>query len=638
MMRRTLSALLLATAAATLPAVEVIERRVGKVTYETVAADDVAVNAPADTLQGQPGRLFAILVAIDKYPGIPGGNLGLPVSDSRKMAAALQERFGVPPERITFLHNEQATREGIRRALNTMADTSTITPYDRLLFMFSGHGMTITMQNGEQVGFLVPHDARVDLDGSNPEAVLSTCLPMDEMRRMARFIPARQTLFLADCCYGGLASMRRDPENMPTLQAALSQRAIQIITAGSAKEEVLESPAWGASAMTRLLLDLFNNPARPEWQDGLITAGEMGAYLKMEMPRLIQSVAPDRRQTPQFERMEGLGEFFLAAPGREPRLLPPKAAAPRQGDIGAAGLLFEIETRVPARAEITGSDFQNLVMRSFQDKKFRVFDPAALAAAMRAGDEAPTRFIVRGTAEYWLEPTTEDPFKLGRNASRARMQASLSVLDTYTGRVVIRPVDMSFNRLFYLTEDVRQAILEEVGPVAGDIATALAEYVAPPPANAEPLSAPVATIVFLEPSNNSAHDAPAAALAAAGVRPGLLAALGRTPGIAVVPEEKIAATLQAMGLGLTPTVPDARSAEFLRGSGARYALSMKYQQVGRRAIVMLKFRDTGRPAAIAPTERLQFDLEDTTADSAKVADAVARAVMEKFLPTVEVAR
>jgi hypothetical protein len=53
---------------------------------------------------------------------------------------------------------------------------------------------------------------------------------------------------------------------------------------------------------------------------------------------------------------------------------------------------------------------------------------------------------------------------------------------------------------------------------------------------------------------------------------------------------------------------------------------------------MLKFRDTGRPAAIAPTERLQFDLEDTTADPAKVADAVARAVAEKFLPTVEVAR
>jgi preprotein translocase subunit SecD len=51
-----------------------------------------------------------------------------------------------------------------------------------------------------------------------------------------------------DTCYGGLASLRKDPVNVPTLQMALSMRSIQSLTAGSPKEEVLESPRWGSSA------------------------------------------------------------------------------------------------------------------------------------------------------------------------------------------------------------------------------------------------------------------------------------------------------------------------------------------------------------------------------------------------------
>lgn len=300
----------------------VTKRMIGRVTYEVLPGDDITPDVDlAD--QGQQGQLHALFIAIDRYPGIPGGDLGLPVSDSRKIADALIHTFGVPQRNIQFLHDEQATREGIRRALNSLADTSRVTPYDQVLVMFSGHGLTIPNHAGDDIGFLVPYDAEVTLDGSNPEAVLRTCLPMDEMRRLARFLPARHTLFLADCCYGGLASLRSEPMSAPTLKQALSLRSIQIITAGSAEEEVLESPAWGGSAMTHLLLRLFNDQTRPEWQDRIITASEMGAYIKEELPRLVRGIAPSHRQTPQFERMEGMGEFFLARPEDTPRLLPP---------------------------------------------------------------------------------------------------------------------------------------------------------------------------------------------------------------------------------------------------------------------------------------------------------------------------
>jgi hypothetical protein len=294
--------------------------------------------------------------------------------------------------------------------------------------------------------------------------------------------------------------------------------------------------------------------------------------------------------------MEGMGEFFLARAEHTPTLLPPMEAARQSGDgvDGPAGLLFDMDIRVPARAEITQTDFQNLLQRSFRDRGFRVFDSATLDQAMRAGDEAPTRFIIRGGAEYWLEQTTSDPFNTGQLAKRARLNAMVSVHDIYTGRVAIQPVDIAFDRLFYLVDDVRNAILAEVEPYSTDIAEALSLYVKPP-VSTGPASDPIATVLFLEQVRPNEQPQAEAVIANA-IQPGLLEALRGFPAARLIPEEKSLECFQSLGLRRAAHLPDTRASAYVQCSGARYTFYVRYQRLGQNIMLTLKLVDEKNPS------------------------------------------
>ncbi|MEP6546556.1 MAG: caspase family protein [Gammaproteobacteria bacterium] len=121
----------------------------------------------------QPSN-HALIITVSEYRRSP-----LPgVLIDRKLGLELAQRFGVPPQNIVQLSEEEVTREGLKQALATM--NQVIMPGDKLYIYFSGHGArffnkatgqcteSIVMQdmhvvtNSEFAGMLKPLSAKTD--------------------------------------------------------------------------------------------------------------------------------------------------------------------------------------------------------------------------------------------------------------------------------------------------------------------------------------------------------------------------------------------------------------------------------------------------------------------------------------------
>jgi hypothetical protein len=121
----------------------------------------------------QPSN-HALIITVSEYRRSP-----LPgVLIDRKLGLELARRFGVPPQNIVELSEDEVTREGLKQALASMSQA--VMPGDRLYIYFSGHGAryfnkatgqcteSIVMQdmhvvtNSEFAGMLKPLSAKTD--------------------------------------------------------------------------------------------------------------------------------------------------------------------------------------------------------------------------------------------------------------------------------------------------------------------------------------------------------------------------------------------------------------------------------------------------------------------------------------------
>jgi Caspase domain/Domain of unknown function (DUF4384) len=116
----------------------------------------------------------ALIITVSEYQRSP-----LPgVLTDRKLATDLATRFGVPPQNIVQLSEQEVTREGLKEAFAAMSES--IMPGDKLYVYFSGHGArslnkatgqcteSIVMQdmhvvtNAEFAGMVKPLSAKAD--------------------------------------------------------------------------------------------------------------------------------------------------------------------------------------------------------------------------------------------------------------------------------------------------------------------------------------------------------------------------------------------------------------------------------------------------------------------------------------------
>ena len=134
---------------------------------------------------------------------------------------------------------------------------------------------------------------------------------MDEIQTISLRSEAKHILYLIDACYGGIASVGArglDVESTQDyLQKITQYKSRQIISAGGRGEQVIEKSEWGHSAFTKNLLSGLGDSKADTDSDGIITAQELGTYLKKKV-----TIDSNNQQTPKTRNLSSdEGEFVF---------------------------------------------------------------------------------------------------------------------------------------------------------------------------------------------------------------------------------------------------------------------------------------------------------------------------------------
>jgi uncharacterized caspase-like protein len=247
-------------------------------------------------------NLWAVVIGIDRYQ--QWDRLEYAVNDAKSVRSLLIGTFGFHPDRVIELLDKDATLVNIRTTLGGVLPQKT-RKNDGVLVFFAGHGETVDLPDGGNLGYLVP------VDGSTEKSeYFATLLPMTQLREICTLIPAKHVFFVVDACYSGLAAasergMSNDTRQYVSKLASMKSR--QVLTAGGRGEPVVEKAEWGHSAFTYKLLEGLETGAADSDQDGVITSGEIATYIKTRVPKITGN-----KQTPQFKNLSNdEGEFVF---------------------------------------------------------------------------------------------------------------------------------------------------------------------------------------------------------------------------------------------------------------------------------------------------------------------------------------
>ena len=243
---------------------------------------------------------WALIIGIDKYESVR--KLNYAVKDAESMQNILLNTFGFASENITLLTNEQANKQNILKSFSDI--TKNANANDRVIIFFAGHGETMDLPEGGEMGYLLP------VDGNREDLYLSS-IGMDELKKLSLMSKAKHVLYLIDACYGGIAAIGSrglEPETTPNyIEKITKDKSRQIITAGGKGEQVIEKSEWGHSAFSLNLKRGLKEGRADLNSDGYITANELALFLSEKV-----TIDSENQQTPQYGRMTSQeGEFVF---------------------------------------------------------------------------------------------------------------------------------------------------------------------------------------------------------------------------------------------------------------------------------------------------------------------------------------
>jgi len=246
------------------------------------------------------GKTFAVVIGISKYLADSKiSNLEYADQDAISFLEFLKSPAGgaLTDDSVTLLLNEKATTKNIRNAFFTFLTMAQ--PQDTVVIYIAGHGAPD------------PHDQRnlyLLTADSNPEDMGGTAFPMWQLQDVYdRILKAKRVITVADTCHSfGFSGARAGEagQNGSNLinqylerYAAKGERAV--ITASDISEFSYEDAQWGGHGVfTYFLLKGLKGEADKN-HDGVVTAGELFAYLQRTV-----SEATHGKQNPRA--MQGL--------------------------------------------------------------------------------------------------------------------------------------------------------------------------------------------------------------------------------------------------------------------------------------------------------------------------------------------
>ncbi len=242
----------------------------------------------------------ALIVGISEYssgwPMLPGVQ-----NDIEQVEFALKENGF----RTVVLSNP--SHDTLKKAIENFINEHGQEVDNRLLFYFAGHGHTLKLSFGEDMGYFVPADA--PHPQKDKHGFLSKGLNMELMQVYAKQVQSKHALFLFDSCFSGsFFSMTRSvPAN---ISYKTSQPVRQFITSGSANELVPDKSIFREQFIAAL---------RGEGDldsDNYLTGSELGEFLQKNVINYSQG-----SQHPQYGKMRNprldKGDFVFPLKGTD---------------------------------------------------------------------------------------------------------------------------------------------------------------------------------------------------------------------------------------------------------------------------------------------------------------------------------
>lgn len=205
---------------------------------------------------------WTILIGISSY-GDQRNNLQHGRGDALTQLQALVSHGLAEPDRTVVLLDEEATRDTILRAVETVAQRAD--PDDLLVFHYSGHGCQLPDQRGPGA------DERDGLDEALISHEAGGALRDEELRSALDAIPTARQLVVLDCCFsGGFA-------------VDLDRPGRFVICASQESQVSLESWQLKGGLLTATFAEGLGGLADLN-RDGTLTLRELAAWLQKDIP------------------------------------------------------------------------------------------------------------------------------------------------------------------------------------------------------------------------------------------------------------------------------------------------------------------------------------------------------------------
>lgn len=247
-------------------------------------------------------KSYAVVVGISRYKGF--SNLPSTSNDAIRMKNFLLNEAGF--DYVHLITEERVTLPRLRQVMmDVMPDK--VGSNDRFVFYWSGHGETRKL-NKKQHGYLPLSNSASD-EYSN----------MVRMRTLAEWdeaLSAKQTLYLLDACFSGLAGFQKKGRRNQTIEQ-IARPSRQILTAGLSDEETIASASFGGSLFTTAIIEGLKGEADTSFgrykKDGIISTKELELYTKQRVNEEIRKRRLGRRLTPSLLSLagSGAGDFFF---------------------------------------------------------------------------------------------------------------------------------------------------------------------------------------------------------------------------------------------------------------------------------------------------------------------------------------
>jgi len=244
---------------------------------------------PSTHVEKRAGRLFAVVIGISHYA--KGGaeqinDLQYADRDARSVFDFLKSPAGggVADQDSLLLLNQDATTESVRHALFNFLTRPQ--EQDTVVIYIAGHGAPDPLD---------PRNLYLLTADSKPEDMGGTAFPMWELQDVfERILKAKRVITFADTCHSyGFSGARTGPGSRRAnnlvnqyLQRYASKGQRAVITASDISESSFEDAKWGDGhgVFTYYLLQGLAGKADAN-HDGVVTAGELFAYLKQSVPQ-----------------------------------------------------------------------------------------------------------------------------------------------------------------------------------------------------------------------------------------------------------------------------------------------------------------------------------------------------------------